>query len=139
MYEGINGSTILDDTWSMTTTSLEAALKVLNEVGQGKKRVAILGTITDLGSWGYIIHEQAGELISQIGVDVLITIGKHARIMADHAVKSGLNSQVYTFNNSILVYDLLKKIVDENTIILIKGDMYSKPIIELAAKLRKKQ
>ena len=63
MYEGINGSTVIDDTWSMTTTSLEAALKVLKEIGQGKKRVAILGTITDLGSWGFIIHEQAGELI----------------------------------------------------------------------------
>ena len=139
VFEGINGSTILDDTWSITTTSLEAALKVLKEVGQGKKKVAILGTITDLGSWGYIIHEQAGELIYQIGVDVLITIGEHARIMADQAVKSGLISPVHTFNNSILVFDLLKNIVDENTIILIKGDMYSKPIIELAVKLRKKE
>lgn len=139
MHEGINGSTILDDTWSMTTTSLEAALHVLKELGQGKKRVAILGTITDLGSWGYIIHELAGELICQIGVDVLITIGEHARLMADHVVKSGSNSQVHTFNNSILVYDLLKKIVDKNTVILIKGDMYSLPIIELASKLSKKQ
>jgi UDP-N-acetylmuramoyl-tripeptide--D-alanyl-D-alanine ligase len=139
VYEGINGSTILDDTWSITTTSLEAALKVLKEVGQGKTKVAILGTITDLGSWGYTIHEQAGELICQIGVDVLITIGKHAQIMADHAVISGLKSPVHTFNNSILVFDLLKKLVDENTIILIKGDMYSKPIIELADKLRKKK
>ncbi len=139
IYEGINGSTLIDDTWSMTTTSLEAALKVLKEVGQGRNRVAILGTITDLGSWGYIIHEQAGELIHQIGVDVLITIGEHARIMADHATKIGLNAQVYTFNNSILVFDLLKKMVDENTIILIKGDMYSKPIVDLAVKLRKKK
>ncbi|MBE1553886.1 Mur ligase family protein [Sporosarcina limicola] len=139
VYEGINGSTILDDTWSMTTTSLEAALNVLKEIGQGKKRVAILGTITDLGSWGYLIHEQAGELISQIGVDVLITIGEHARIMAEHVVKIGLNSQVYAFNNSILVYGLLRTIVNENTIILIKGDMYSKPIIELASKLRKQK
>ena len=139
LFDGINGSTILDDTWSITTTSLEAALKVLNEVGQGKNKIAILGTITDLGSWGYIIHEQAGELIYQIGVDVLITIGEHARIMADQAVYCGLNAPVYTFNNSILVFDLLKRITNENTIILIKGDMYSKPIIELAVKLRKKE
>ncbi len=139
LFEGINGSTILDDTWSITTTSLEAALKVLNEVGQGKTKIAILGTITDLGAWGYIIHEQAGELIYQIGVDVLITIGEHARVMADHAVYRGLDSPVYTFNNSILVFDLLKRIADDNTIILIKGDMYSKPISELAVKLRKKE
>ncbi|MGE8205250.1 Mur ligase family protein [Heyndrickxia sp. NPDC080065] len=139
VYKGMNGSTILDDTWSMTTTSLEAALKVLNEVGKSKKRVAILGTITDLGSWGYIIHEQAGEIICQNGVDVLITIGEHARIMADQAVKNGLDSKIYSFKNSILVYDILKKILDEDTIVLIKGDMYSKPIIDLAVKIRKKE
>ncbi|WP_342599951.1 UDP-N-acetylmuramoyl-tripeptide--D-alanyl-D-alanine ligase [Psychrobacillus sp. FSL H8-0483] len=138
LVDGINGSEILDDTWSITTTSLEAALKVLNEVGKTKKKIAIIGTITDLGSWGYVIHEQAGELVYQIGVDVLITIGQHARIIADYAVKLGFNSPVYTFNNNTLVYDLLDKIVDSDTIILIKGDMYSKTIIELASKLRRK-
>jgi len=138
VFEGMNGSTILDDTWSITTTSLEAALKVLNEVGRGKKKIAILGTLTDLGSWGYTIHKQAGEIICQLGVDVLITIGQHASIMAEHALKTGLNAQVYTYKNSPLVYHLLTEILDENSIVLIKGDMYSKPIIELAKNLRKR-
>ena len=51
-----------------------------------KKRVAILGTITDLVSWGYIIHKQAGELICKIGVEVLITIGMPC---TDHGRPSG--------------------------------------------------
>ncbi|TKI62878.1 UDP-N-acetylmuramoyl-tripeptide--D-alanyl-D-alanine ligase [Lysinibacillus mangiferihumi] len=139
LFEGINGSLLIDDTWSLTTTSLEAALKVLNSLGEGKKKIAIIGTITDLGSWGYIIHEQAGELIHKIGVDVLITIGEHARIMADRAIKLGFRKPVYIFNNNILVYKLLHEIVDENTIILIKGDMYSKQIYQLAADLKIKK
>lgn len=138
LFEGINDSVLLDDTWSITTTSLEAALKVLNELGVGKKKIAIIGTITDLGSWGYTIHEQAGELINRIGVDVLITIGEHARIMADHAIDLGFSSHVYTFRNSTFVYKLLQNLIDENTIVLIKGDMYSKQIFELAAKLKVK-
>ncbi|WP_066074386.1 Mur ligase family protein [Neobacillus soli] len=138
VHVGLNGATILDDTWSLTTTSLKAALKVLSEIEETKKKVAILGTITDLGSWGYVIHEQAGEIISESDVDVLITIGFHARIMADYLLKIGTTSTVYSFNNSTLVFDLLKEIVDENTIVLIKGDMYSKPMIELASQLRKK-
>ena len=136
VFEGWNGSTIIDDTWSITTTSLEAGLKVLNDIGNGKKRVAIIGTLTDLGSWGYIIHKQAGEIICQIGVDILITIGLHASIMADQVLKQDINIQVHTFSNSPLVLDLLEKILDENTIVLIKGDMYSQPIVELAKKLR---
>lgn len=138
LFEGIHHSMLLDDTWSITTTSLEAALHVLNALGDGKKKIAIIGTITDLGSWGYIIHEQAGECIQRIGVDVLITIGEHARIMADHAVKLGFSAPVYTFKNSTLVYPLLQKIVDANTIILIKGDMYSKQVSKLAAELKLK-
>ncbi|MEK5333011.1 MULTISPECIES: Mur ligase family protein [unclassified Lysinibacillus] len=139
LFESINNSLLIDDTWSLTTTSLEAALKVLNSIGDGRKKIAVIGTITDLGSWGYVIHEQAGELINRIGVDVLITIGEHARIMADHAVKLGFSDPVYTFKNSTLVYKLLHEIVDENTIVLIKGDMYSKQISDLAADLKIKK
>ncbi|SDN62574.1 UDP-N-acetylmuramoyl-tripeptide--D-alanyl-D-alanine ligase [Psychrobacillus sp. OK028] len=138
VLEGINGSLILDDTWSLTTTSLQAALKVLNEVGAEKKKIAIIGTITDLGSWGYIIHKEAGSIVYQNGVDLLITIGFHAKIIADHAVELGLKSPVYKFNNGTLAYNLLKEIVDDETIILIKGDMYSQTIKELAFKLRNK-
>ncbi|QGG51176.1 Mur ligase family protein [Lysinibacillus pakistanensis] len=139
LFEGINHSVLIDDTWSITTTSLEAALKVLQALGKDKKKIAVIGTITDLGSWGYIIHEQAGELIHQIGVDVLVTIGEHARIMADHAVDLGLSSPVYTFKNSLLAYKLLQDIVDENTILLVKGDMYSKQVSNLATDLKRKQ
>ena len=138
LFEGMNGALLLDDTWSITTTSLGAALNVLNELANGKKRIAVIGTITDVGSWGYFIHKQAGELIYEKGVDVLITVGEHAKIIADHAIRIGFRNPVYSFINSILVYDLLKEHVDRNTIILIKGDMYSKTMFELASKLRKK-
>lgn len=139
VFKGINNSVLIDDTWNITTTSLEAGLKVLNALGEGKKKIAIIGTITDLGSWGYIIHEQAGELIAQIGVDVLITIGEHASIMAVHAIEEGLTSPVHIFKNSTLVYKLLDKLVDENTIIFIKGDMYSKEVSKLADDLKIKK
>lgn len=135
LFKGLNHSILIDDTWSITTTSLEAALQVLRSLSKGKKSVAIIGTITDLGSWGYTIHEQAGELIHNIGVDVLITIGQHATIIADHALKLGFKGQVYAFYSNVLVYQLLEKIVDENTVVLIKGDMYSKQIHDLAEDL----
>ena len=67
---------------------------------------------------------------------MLITIGEHARIMAEHSVKLGFNAPVYSFKNSILAYKLLHEIVDTNTIVLVKGDMYSKALHELATKLK---
>src|SRR5690606_41929106 len=50
VVEGINGATVIDDTWSITTTSLQAALRVLEKIDSSKKKIAIVGTITDLRS-----------------------------------------------------------------------------------------
>ncbi|WP_042473431.1 Mur ligase family protein [Bacillus ndiopicus] len=137
MLRGINGSLLIDDTWSITTTSLDAALRVLNKLGIGKKKIAVIGTITDLGSWGYSIHKLAGEIIYKHGVDILITVGEHASIMASKAQQLGLDAEIYSFKNNMLARSLLNKIADNNTIILIKGDMYSEAIHELAAQLRR--
>ncbi|MER2127113.1 UDP-N-acetylmuramoyl-tripeptide--D-alanyl-D-alanine ligase [Solibacillus sp.] len=138
LVEGQNGALLLDDTWSITTTSLEAGLNVLNALAKEKKRIAVIGTITDVGSWGTYIHKKAAELVKEKGVDLLITVGEHAKILADHALALGIQAPVYRFNNSVLAYELLKNEMNPNTIILIKGDMYSKTMFELATKLKKK-
>src|SRR5690606_13133496 len=65
VMKGINGSTLLDDTWSITINSLEAAIKVLADIGKGKKKVAVIGHITGLGDWNLSINRQAGEIIAR--------------------------------------------------------------------------
>ncbi|WOV89029.1 Mur ligase family protein [Sporosarcina oncorhynchi] len=135
--DGLNDSILIDDTWSITTTSLEAALKVLNAVGETKKKIAIIGTITDLGSWGFIIHKHAGKIIADNKVDVLITVGEHASIMAEYVKRTNPVKEVYSFANQHGAFKLLNEIVDSHTIILIKGDMYSDAIAKLALLLRK--
>ncbi|PPA68951.1 Mur ligase family protein [Jeotgalibacillus proteolyticus] len=140
VVDGINGSVLIDDTWSLTSTSLEAAIKVLEEIGKGKKKIAVVGSITGLGSWGKTINQQAGEMIAEHSVDILIVKGNTlASIMADQAKKNNPELQVYSINKSSSVYRLLKKIVDENTIVLFKGNMYSKGMVNLASKFQKKE
>ncbi|MCG7345201.1 UDP-N-acetylmuramoyl-tripeptide--D-alanyl-D-alanine ligase [Sporosarcina sp. ACRSL] len=134
---GVNGSTVIDDTWSITTTSLRAALKVLERIGENQKKIAVIGTITDLGSWGYTIHEMAGDIIAESNIHVLLTIGKHAKIMADTVSNKGAPIEVHSFNNHILAFELLKKITTEDSVVLIKGDMFSEAIKKLATLLRK--
>ncbi|WP_339250119.1 UDP-N-acetylmuramoyl-tripeptide--D-alanyl-D-alanine ligase [Sporosarcina sp. FSL W8-0480] len=134
---GPNGSTIIDDSWSITTTSLKAALEVLKNVGKDKRKIAIIGTITDLGSWGYIIHQRAGEIIAKSEVDCLITIGKHAKIMGETAGKLNPTIEVHSFNNHILAYPFLRNMTDQSTVVLVKGDMYSEAVKKLAMLLRK--
>lgn len=134
-FNGKNGSKVIDDTWSSNTTSLEAALKVLSEVGKSKKKIAVLSSFTDLGSWNYIIHERAGEFIAKTDIDVLITLGPISKWMANHALDHGFKGSHYSFGNSDQVVNFLEKTINEKTLILVKGDMYAKVPKEIVSKL----
>ncbi|HWQ41186.1 MAG TPA: Mur ligase family protein [Desulfosporosinus sp.] len=140
MVPGIAGSMILDDTWKININSLEAAFKVLHEMGRGKKRMALLGSLTSLGNWQEEVYLNAGEMIAQMEVDVLISVGKMAGKMvgkmARYAEAKAWSGEVYAFVKYDDAYRMLKQILDEHCILLIKGDMYDKSMISLAVRLR---
>ncbi|AXI00018.1 UDP-N-acetylmuramoyl-tripeptide--D-alanyl-D-alanine ligase [Sporosarcina sp. PTS2304] len=137
LFEGINGCTVIDDTWSITTTSLEAAVNVLQDIGAGRKKIAIIGTITDLGSWGNVIHDRAGEIIANSAIDVLITMGQHAKGMGESALKHNPFMEVHMFTHPLPAYQLLTQLLHEDTLVLIKGDMYSETIKKLSILLKR--
>jgi len=140
MVPGIAGSMILDDTWKISIDSLESAFKVMYEMGKGKKRMALLGSLTSLGNWQEEVYLNAGEMIAGMGVDVLISVGKMAGKMvgkmARYAEAKGWNGEVYAFMKYNDACQMLKQILDEHCMLLVKGDMYDKSMINLAARLR---
>lgn len=138
LEEGIRDSLIIDDTWSITTTSLDAALDVLQKLGERKKTIAIIGSLTDVGTFCKEVHKDAGALVVKHQIQTLITVGQHATMIAEEAKRLQMKGQVYAFKNSILAKKLLMQLADEETVILIKGDMYSYTMHDLASFLKRK-
>ena len=136
IVQGYAGSTIIDDTWSLNTTSLRAGLKVLNQLGQGKTRVLLITDIETLGQMSCTIHKLAEEIIISEGIDILVTIGKMTQQMIESLQRRGINATTYSFPDYTNVYELLEKILNEDCVLLIKGPMYDQSMIQLAAKLK---
>lgn len=124
LVAGINGSLILDDTWHSNPTSLEAAFKTLNGIANGKKRVALIGQINDLGTYTPQSSRDVGAMIAKEGVDILITVGPTADKIANEAALKGLSGNIHAFPKIKDVYPFIEKILDENTILLAKCSMY---------------
>ncbi|MDM5247697.1 MULTISPECIES: UDP-N-acetylmuramoyl-tripeptide--D-alanyl-D-alanine ligase [unclassified Lysinibacillus] len=135
---GIGNCTIVDDTWTNNPTSVEAALKVLDSIGKGKKVILILGDIKRLGRFEEKYHREIGTMVSARNVDTLITVGKRAENIANQALKEGTKAEVHKFTNVTGVLDVLKPKLDSDTIVLIKGPMSSKSMIEFANQLKNK-
>lgn len=133
---GIGESTIVDDTWTNNPTSVEAALKVLDTIGKDKKIILILGDIKRLGLFEEKYHREIGSMVAERNIDTLITIGKRAEHIAAQAKKDGTNAKVHIFQEVKGILEILKPKLDKDTIVLIKGPMSSKSMIEFANKLK---
>ncbi|WP_107839557.1 Mur ligase family protein [Metasolibacillus meyeri] len=134
--KGIAGSTIIDDTWTNNPTSIEAALKVLAAVGKNNKRIVILGDIKRLGNYERQYHREIGSLIAKQSIDTLITIGHRAKDIALQAKADGISAEVHSFSDVKGIMALLQRIVTKNSMILIKGPMSSRSMIDFASELK---
>lgn len=124
LHKGINGSTIIDDTWNTNPTSIKAALEVLAELSKGKNSIAILGDIEELGDYSKQEHEKIGEMVINYKIDYLITIGDKANEIAAKARELGMSSsKIYKGVSEFYFMNLLKKIANRHTTILVKTSM----------------
>jgi len=133
---GIGESTIVDDTWTNNPTSVEAALKVLDTIGKDKKIILILGDIKRLGLFEEKYHREIGSMVAERNIDTLITIGKRAEDIAAQAKEDGTNAEIHIFQDVTGILKILKPKLDKDTIVLIKGPMSSKSMIEFANQLK---
>jgi len=120
LIEGINNSVIIDDTYNSSPVAMEAAIEVLKEV-EGKRKIAVLGDMLELGKFTVEEHHLVGEHI--VGVaDILVVVGPRAKTIAEGALEKGFHQkEIYTFDSSKTAAKFLEGVVEEGDIVLIKG------------------
>ncbi|MBK5215216.1 MAG: UDP-N-acetylmuramoyl-tripeptide--D-alanyl-D-alanine ligase [Candidatus Pacebacteria bacterium] len=120
LIEGINNSVIIDDTYNSSPVAMESAIEVLKEV-EGKRKIAVLGDMLELGKFTEDEHYLVGENIYGVA-DILIAVGPRAKSISQGALEKGFKlKNVYNFESSKTASKFLEGIVEEGDIILIKG------------------
>jgi UDP-N-acetylmuramoyl-tripeptide--D-alanyl-D-alanine ligase len=117
--DGINGSTLLDDSYNASPQSTLAALNLLDEL-DGRK-IAVLGDMLELGNYEEEGHRKVGLRVID-SVDVLITVGRLGRIIAKEAQRWGFPpSSAYVLDDNAQTIELLQEIIVPGDIVLVKG------------------
>ncbi|MFQ4137625.1 UDP-N-acetylmuramoyl-tripeptide--D-alanyl-D-alanine ligase [Nodosilinea sp. PGN35] len=68
-----NDLVLLDETYNAGVESMTAALELLAET-PGQRHIAVLGTMKELGEQSVALHRQIGQVVSQLGLDALLTL-----------------------------------------------------------------
>jgi len=118
--EGINNSIIIDDTYNSSPVAMDAALDVLKTV-KGKRHIAVLGDMLELGKFTEETHIEVGEKLKGI-TDMLITVGPRSKFITEGALSVKFKKkEIYNFDSSITAGKFLAGIVQKGDVILLKG------------------
>ena len=73
------GGLLINDAWNANPVSMRGALDHLVERAAGRRKVAVLGEMAELGSYSDEAHREVARAVEEAGVDVLIAVGPRAR------------------------------------------------------------
>jgi UDP-N-acetylmuramoyl-tripeptide--D-alanyl-D-alanine ligase len=71
------GVTVVNDCYNANPMSMRAALEHLAQ-SPAQRRIAVLGTMAELGPDGERFHRELGRRADELGLDVLVTVGEEA-------------------------------------------------------------
>lgn len=110
--------TIINDCYNANYDSMKMSLNYLGNL-KGRK-VAVLGSMLELGTFSKELHQKVGQEVINNKIDVLITIGKEAMVIAKEWQKYNLNN-VYVFLNIDEALEKIKRIIKREDNILLKA------------------
>jgi UDP-N-acetylmuramoyl-tripeptide--D-alanyl-D-alanine ligase len=77
-WESLGRATVINDAYNANPASARAALDLLNAVGGGRQRVAVLGTMRELGAEADALHAEIARRALGSTVDIVAGIGAFA-------------------------------------------------------------
>jgi UDP-N-acetylmuramoyl-tripeptide--D-alanyl-D-alanine ligase len=126
--ESLKGSIMIDDTYNSNPASLKNALDSLDKLD--KKKLCVLGEMKELGSDSKLIHKEMYDYASK-RVDKVLCIGK-----SWSECDFDTNEKLEIFNDQDQLYDYLVSIIDNKTVLLVKGSRSTRMDL-IADKLKK--
>ncbi|MCL1878393.1 MAG: D-alanyl-D-alanine carboxypeptidase family protein, partial [Defluviitaleaceae bacterium] len=119
----LNGRVFYIDCFNASVETMSAAVKIISDTSMESpegKRIAILGSISELGAEKVRGHSKVGQAILKSNIDILICLGDGAGIIADVAkAKPGL--KVFKAMDQRHLAQLLQEETASGDLILVKG------------------
>jgi UDP-N-acetylmuramoyl-tripeptide--D-alanyl-D-alanine ligase len=119
-----SGLTVINDAYNASPDSMKAALQTLAHLGRqtGKKTVAVMGEMAELGEYGAHEHDAIGRIAVRLNLGQVVVVGKAAKLIHMGASQEGSwdgESQYFDEISDALGY--LREMLTGDEIVLVKS------------------
>ncbi|GAA1743744.1 UDP-N-acetylmuramoyl-tripeptide--D-alanyl-D-alanine ligase [Luedemannella helvata] len=124
VFDRADGVTVIDDSYNANPSSMAAALRALTTVGDGRRRIAVLGYMAELGDHERAGHEGVGRLAAQLGVDLLVAVGTAGAIHDGALTVAQWGGKSVHVTDQVQAVALLRDELKPGDVVLVKGSRY---------------
>jgi UDP-N-acetylmuramoyl-tripeptide--D-alanyl-D-alanine ligase len=117
-FESHGAATVINDAYNSNPGSARAALELLEHAGNGRQRVAVLGTMLELGPQADRLHDEIARVALAAPIDVVIGVGGFADALA--RVAPG-DVRAVGGADPASAWDAARSRVRRDAVILLKG------------------
>lgn len=111
--------TVIADCYNANPASVDAAVDLLVALPRDGARVAVLGTMRELGEASAELHRRTAEAVADAGVDLIVATGEFADAFA--ALSQDLGDRLIRVDDPLDAYAPLAERLTGNEIVLLKG------------------
>ena len=119
---GMNGSTIIDDTYNSSPEAALSALNALAEIRCSGRKIVAFGDMMELGKYASDEHRRVGARVAEIS-KMLVAVGPRSSLaLVEGAVNGGMRlDAIHTFDSSDEAGKYLVSIASTGDVVLVKG------------------
>ena len=118
-----DGVSIINDAYNASPDSMKAALQTLAHLGkQGRRTIAVLGEMAELGEFSKEEHDQLGRLVVRYNIDQLVVVGSAAKLIHLGAMQEGSwDGESIFFESSSDALEHIRGMLEAGDIVLVKS------------------
>ena len=128
--------TLIDDSYSGQPEAMKLAIKSLNGLKAGGRKIAVLGKMAELGACSKQKHIEIGRELAKSNINIVVGVCPEMKDML--AELPPRITQYYFENKDNLADFLLNQLLQNKDIVLIKGARYSSKLYQVADELKEK-
>ncbi|MBL8694209.1 MAG: UDP-N-acetylmuramoyl-tripeptide--D-alanyl-D-alanine ligase [Planctomycetes bacterium] len=113
---------VIDDCYNANPASVRAAVRALEGLRVGRRRVLVLGKMHELGEGSKELHRDVGRAVGQSRVDLFIAVGAESEALLRGAVEGGLSpARMLALPTAEEAVSAVPDLVKPGDLVLVKG------------------
>lgn len=115
-----NGAILINDSYNASYESMSASINYLAD-HKGKRKIAVLGDMFELGEFSKELHEKVGEIVAKKNIDILICSGEESKEIVKKVNEKNPKTQTILLNSNGEILKKLEDILRTGDVVLVKA------------------